>query len=200
MPLRILVPTAVSSAVMLVIGLFIGYTSRSPVNVEVYDPAACQAASTDFWNGLNRPVNALGKDSPDAVAILQQMKRIRPLVKAGPFEILWNSGNNDYLIFDTVSKQSIAMQMTQEAQAVLSLFGRGGQVCCDLTYEKDSQTVRQTMFLFHTTAGATGLPKYTYMDRDGDGRFDIMVDRAAGARYEQRGLQWVELDRVEKEE
>ena len=173
-------------------GVSIGYSLKPQVKVVAYDEAACSPGSPEFWNGTTDIIDDVRETSPDVADSLTRMKEMRPLVKAGPFEILWNSRNGDYLIYDLTAQQELVSQVTEHDGVHLGFNGRSGKASLCLTYDKDGKKVIDSMCYFGEESD--GGPTYSYHDRDGDGRFDIMVDRRAGLRYEQKGLQWVRIE------
>ena len=182
-----------SFIVAIALGLFIGYAMKPQVKVVIYDQAVCSPGPTDFWKDNNRLINEFRDTDPDLADQLIQMKKIRPLVKAGPFTILWNPNNGDYVIYDMVDQQAIAMQITEGEETNLTFNGKDAKVCCDLFYSKGDNRLIHSLYFSGDKGDGSGLPKYSYLDKDGNGQFDIMVDREAGLRYEQKALQWVKM-------
>ena len=175
---------------VLSLGAIIGYSMASRVNVTIYDPAACSVA-----DNLNLDLMAeWAKSDPDYVELLRQYRGLKPLVLAGPFQFYLNPSTGDFLIQRKGDLHPLVQQLREGNETELVFYGKGGHADCSFTYEKDTGKLLKSSFTSSGEGGILGSPICCYMDTTGDGRFDILLDHETGDRYEQRGLQWVNLD------
>ncbi|HUE69487.1 MAG TPA: hypothetical protein VMP01_01250 [Pirellulaceae bacterium] len=122
---------------------------------------------------------------------------MRPLVKAGPLIIRLNETTGEYIVYDEGA--TIAVKMTDGDQTLVSYFGLEDRVSLGLSYKRGTAELRDVAFTTFGEGGHSAGPiKHTYIDVDGDGRFDRLTDYEAGKLYEQKELQWVFLINVPK--
>lgn len=183
---------------VLAFGIFVGYSLKPQVKIELYDPTGSIPASNDWEQAFDR--SSLAKSASTeakAAAYLTQLKKLKPLVEAGPFFVAFNPANGDFWIQDCQRNQPIASQITLGAETLVMYKTIEPEVMTEITYGAKDRKLRHASY----SVGGLAQPlRYLYMDSDGDGRLDALLDVTTGVYYKQKGLEWVEQYRLPVED
>ena len=174
---------------VLAFGIFIGYSLKPQVRVELYDPTGSIPASNAWEQAFDR--SALAKwasAATEPAAYLTQLKKLRPLVEAGPFFVALNPANGDFWIQDRQENQPMAWRITLGDEILLLYNTIEPEVMVDIRYGVTDHKLHHAVY---SVGGLTQPLKYDYMDNDGDGLFDALIDCKEGMFYERNGLEWV---------
>lgn len=186
--------------VVLVLGVAVGYALKPSVDVRVRGPAQVEGVAPMFDPNNPAYERLEAVIGPFFHEIVADLKDWQPVGTIGPFVVHVNPKTGGYLIGEDNARRTALMQETTDGETRLTLLGRCQEVSLTLTYDESTGKPVRTVFQANSEGGLLAPTKWVYMDEDGDGRFDAMVDCEAGVAYEQRGLVWIETGRRQEEE
>jgi hypothetical protein len=188
--------------VVLALGLVVGYALKPSVEVRVCDPADLGPLPPLF--DRNSPSYRKLENDPvigpvfRELEIPKQLECWQPVARIGPFDVYVSPKTAGYIIGEDHGEKTTLMQETADGRTELTIYGPCHEICVTLTYDASTGKRIRSSFEAHAEGGLSAPLKWLYMDNDGDGRFDAMVDHGAGVAYEQKGLEWIEIRRQER--
>jgi len=179
-------------------GIIIGYYLKPQINVIIYDQTKSIPKADDFQQMLNSDAGKRAASlSPEIAEDVMRVKSLTPLVKAGPFHLSFNPKTNDFLILQMVDQQPIVEQATEGDEISLLFTAKGLGPFIHFVYDKKSGKLLRSFFSSFGEGGLYGPKKYTYIDSNGDGRFNKILDYTTGDVYEEKEMQWIKMGHMD---